>query len=304
MKRFLTGTLALTLLATTAATAFAQDGGGRGRWRENGGGQDGRGRHGAMADQGADAARDERRAAREARHADDDGGGRRNGMGRGSGGAPAPAPETYAAPSAPAPQWSGERRQRGDGGSAPAPQVYAAPSAPAPQWNGQRRQRGDGGQGWQGQTGGGSAPAPQWSGERRQQPDGGRGWDGHRDRGQTWHGERRPEWNGARQGFDHRGWEQRRPHYDRRHYPPVYRTQHRYRGPVYQPPYGFYARSWGFGDYLPRGWYAQEYRILDWWEYGLPIPPVGYDWVRIGDDAVLIDSFNGRVVQVVYDLFW
>jgi Ni/Co efflux regulator RcnB len=84
----------------------------------------------------------------------------------------------------------------------------------------------------------------------------------------------------------------------------VYHSQHRYRGPIYRPPSGFYDRSWVFGDIVPRGWYGFQYYIDDWWSYGLPVPPVGYEWTRIGDDAVLVDTFTGRIVQVVYDLFW
>ena len=59
-----------------------------------------------------------------------------------------------------------------------------------------------------------------------------------------------------------------------------------------------------FGEILPRGWYDEPYRLMDWWIYGLPMPPPGYDWVRVGYDAVQIDSWNGRVVQVVRMLFW
>ena len=68
--------------------------------------------------------------------------------------------------------------------------------------------------------------------------------------------------------------------------------------------FGFYVHVWNFGDYLPRGWYASNYRILDWWTYDLPVPPPGYAWVRVGDDALLIDEFNGRVIQVVRYVFW
>ncbi|MCI3135238.1 RcnB family protein [Phenylobacterium aquaticum] len=63
-------------------------------------------------------------------------------------------------------------------------------------------------------------------------------------------------------------------------------------------------RSWGFGDILPRGWWTPDYRLNNWWDYGLPIPPAGYDWVRVGDDALLVDMWSGRVVEVVYDVFW
>ena len=96
----------------------------------------------------------------------------------------------------------------------------------------------------------------------------------------------------------------RSPHWQQGRYPPVYRSHQRYRYGYYRPPIGFYSHSWGFGEYLPRGWYGSSYLLNDWWSYDLPFPPPGYDWVRVGDDAVLIDRFTGRIVQVVRYLFW
>lgn len=62
-------------------------------------------------------------------------------------------------------------------------------------------------------------------------------------------------------------------------------------------------RSWSFGDYLPGGWYSTAY-YLDWYRYGLPNPPVGCEWVRVGDNAILVDVWSGQVLSVYYDLFW
>lgn len=132
--------------------------------------------------------------------------------------------------------------------------------------------------------------------ERGREVNRGRNWSDDRGRDRNWYRER--AWRD--QGRD---WSRERPRYDRRYYPPVYHSQRRFRGPVWSPPVGFYSRSWVFGDTLPRGWYGQDYYI-DWWSYGLPIPPVGYEWVRIGDDAVMVDEFTGRIVQVVPNLFW
>jgi Ni/Co efflux regulator RcnB len=201
-----------------------------------------------------------------------------------------------------------------------APQPQAAP-APAEQHN-------DGGRNWRrggdgvvhnraGQVVGGPAPpsqAPalqnrdegrrgdgQWNGprgdrDRGDRNSGDRNWgdhgrDGPRGPDRRWEGDR--NWSGRD-----------RPRYDRRYYPPVFHAERRFRGPTYRPPVGFYDRSWVFGDIVPRGWYGSQYYIDDWWTYGLPVPPVGYEWTRIGDDAVLVDTFTGRIVQVVYDLFW
>lgn len=77
----------------------------------------------------------------------------------------------------------------------------------------------------------------------------------------------------------------------------------RYRAPAYRYPRGFYVRQWSFGDYLPGGWYGQSY-YLDAWQYGLPYPPVGCEWVRVGADALLVDVWSGQVLSVYYGLFW
>lgn len=94
------------------------------------------------------------------------------------------------------------------------------------------------------------------------------------------------------------------PRWDQHRYPPIYDSPSRYRGPGWRPPHGYYARAWRFGDILPRGWYGPQYQLLDWWAYDLPEPPYGYDWVRVGRDALLIDGYTGRIVQVVRLVFW
>jgi len=86
--------------------------------------------------------------------------------------------------------------------------------------------------------------------------------------------------------------------------PPVLWSQARYRIGGYRAPYGYYVRTWGFGDFLPRGWYGQNYWIGDFLDYDLPYPPPGYEWVRVGGDALMIDRYSGRIVQVVRGIFW
>lgn len=112
----------------------------------------------------------------------------------------------------------------------------------------------------------------------------------------------RSGWN--RNDRNGRGDNHGQPRWDRRNYPSVYRSLQRYRGPIYRTPPGFYLRVWSFGEVLPRGWYGDEYRLIDWWNYGLPMPPAGYSWVRVGSDVLLIDEFTGRIEQVVRDVFW
>lgn len=139
---------------------------------------------------------------------------------------------------------------------------------------------------------------PDWNrdrdGDRRDWRDDPRRWS--RDNQGRWDERRRQDW--ARQrGRDSGRWEQHR-------YPPVYSSHNRFRGPQWRPPRDYFVRSWRFGEVLPYGWYTPEYRVLDWWAYDLPEPPPGYDWVRVGEDALLVDDFDGRIVQVVRLVFW
>jgi Ni/Co efflux regulator RcnB len=129
--------------------------------------------------------------------------------------------------------------------------------------------------------------------------DGGNRDGGNRDGGR---------WNGANRDGDHRdGGNNPWRHGDRwqaGRAPPVFWSQNRFRIGGYRAPYGYYVRTWGFGDFLPRGWYGQDYFIGDFLDYDLPYPPPGYEWVRVGGDALMIDRYTGRVVQVVRGIFW
>lgn len=124
--------------------------------------------------------------------------------------------------------------------------------------------------------------------------------DGHGDRhdGDHHDGDRH-DWN----RHDNDRHDDRR-HWERGRYPDVYFSSHRYHYRSWRPPIGYYVRLWSFGDFLPRDWYGQEYFLTDAWNFDLPLAPPGYDWVRLGDDALLVDRYTGRVVQVVRAVFW
>jgi Ni/Co efflux regulator RcnB len=183
-----------------------------------------------------------------------------------------------------------------------APQAPAAVEAPQPRYRPQFR--GDGGQGLANRQG---DNARDRGGDRRSEGD--RRGDGARpdwNRPDESRGGRR--WDGDRNGGDRRDWDRRddrgRPHWQQGRYPQIYRSPQRYRYGYYSPPIGFYSHNWAFGEFLPRGWYGSDYMLDDWWDYDLPYPPPGYDWIRVGNDALLIDRYSGRVVQVVRYLFW
>ncbi len=97
-----------------------------------------------------------------------------------------------------------------------------------------------------------------------------------------------------------------RPRYDPQHFPRSVRAHQRYdwrgsRGWHDQP--GFYYQRWAYGMFLPTGWFTQDYWIDDYEDYDLPVPPYGYEWVRSGPDALLVDTYTGEVVEAVYGLF-
>ena len=73
---------------------------------------------------------------------------------------------------------------------------------------------------------------------------------------------------------------------------------------VYRRPHGWYAHRWVFGERLPRAWFVRDYWIGDWAIFGLIEPPDGLVWVRVGDDALLIDPDTGEIYEVAYDVFW
>jgi Ni/Co efflux regulator RcnB len=97
-----------------------------------------------------------------------------------------------------------------------------------------------------------------------------------------------------------------RPRYDPQHFPRQVRAHQHYdwhgsRGWRDQP--GFYYQRWAYGQFLPTGWFTQDYWIDDYEDYDLPVPPYGYEWVRSGPDALLVDTYTGEVVEAVYGLF-
>jgi Ni/Co efflux regulator RcnB len=54
---------------------------------------------------------------------------------------------------------------------------------------------------------------------------------------------------------------------------------------------------------LRRNNWAAPYLIADYWLFALEVPPVGYEWVRDGADAILINVATGEILQVEYGVF-
>jgi Ni/Co efflux regulator RcnB len=81
--------------------------------------------------------------------------------------------------------------------------------------------------------------------------------------------------------------------------------QYRYRAPTrYAYPYGYRPYRWSVGYRMPYGYYNSPSYILDWRAYRLPMPPMGYEWVRVDRDVVLVHMFSGYIRDVLYGLFY
>jgi Ni/Co efflux regulator RcnB len=83
-----------------------------------------------------------------------------------------------------------------------------------------------------------------------------------------------------------------------------FNAPHRFRGPSYRRPSGWYAHHWVFGETLPSLFWTSSYWLDDFSDFGLMPPPPGTVWVRDGSDALLIDRYDGSIIQVAYDVFY
>jgi hypothetical protein len=140
-----------------------------------------------------------------------------------------------------------------------------------------------------------------WRNDDRRHDD--RRW---RDDDRRWHGQR--DYRDARGRVWHYdpGWYQSWRHRHYRHHSGRYYARERFHVGVYIVPRSYVQRVWRSGDWLPRAYWhdAARYELRGWWRYGLYDPPYWATWVRVRDDAVLIDRGSGEVIDVVYDLFW
>lgn len=94
---------------------------------------------------------------------------------------------------------------------------------------------------------------------------------------------------------------------DRRYNYRSHRNSHRstYRLGHYNAPYRDYRyRRLNIGFSIGSLFYGNRYTINDPWQYRLPQAYYPYRWVRYYDDALLVDTRRGRVVDVIYGVFW
>jgi Ni/Co efflux regulator RcnB len=73
---------------------------------------------------------------------------------------------------------------------------------------------------------------------------------------------------------------------------------------IYYDPFGWGYRPYEIGWRLWPAYYESNYWINDPWDYDLPPPPPGTAWVRYWNDALLVDTWTGEVVDVIHNFFW
>jgi Ni/Co efflux regulator RcnB len=73
---------------------------------------------------------------------------------------------------------------------------------------------------------------------------------------------------------------------------------------IYYDPFGWDYQSYQVGWRLWPGYYGRQYWIDDPYQYRLPYAPPGTTWIRYWDDALLVDTWTGEVVDVIHNFFW
>ncbi len=73
---------------------------------------------------------------------------------------------------------------------------------------------------------------------------------------------------------------------------------------LYFDPFGWGYHRYNVGWRLWPSYYSSNYWLNDPSMYRLPYAQWPYKWVRYYDDAILVDTMSGQVVDVIYDFFW
>ncbi|MEO8453836.1 MAG: RcnB family protein [Sphingomicrobium sp.] len=82
------------------------------------------------------------------------------------------------------------------------------------------------------------------------------------------------------------------------------RNRNRFRLGIYYDPFGWGYQPYSIGWRLWPSYYSSSFWINDPWQYRLPYAPPGTRWVRYYDDALLVDTYTGEVVDVIRNFFW
>jgi Ni/Co efflux regulator RcnB len=99
------------------------------------------------------------------------------------------------------------------------------------------------------------------------------------------------------------GWDHRPPTVNKPTYQHNFQAARSFHIGPYHHPSGWAPHHWGYGQILPRAYWAPSYLIADYWLFALEVPPAGYEWVRDDTDALLVDVNTGEILQVEYGVF-
>ena len=77
----------------------------------------------------------------------------------------------------------------------------------------------------------------------------------------------------------------------------------RYNAAAFVAPSGFSYRRFSVGQHVPDVLLSDSVVLNNYHDYALVEPPAGLSWIRDGQDALLIDTRTGEVIQADYDLF-
>ena len=99
------------------------------------------------------------------------------------------------------------------------------------------------------------------------------------------------------------GWNNRPAQVDTASYQHNYQAARTFHVGVYRRPPGWAYHRWGYGQILPRAYWAAPYILADYWLFALEVPPVGFEWVRDDTDAILVNVTTGQIIQVEYGVF-
>lgn len=116
-------------------------------------------------------------------------------------------------------------------------------------------------------------------------------------------GEPHPGPQGYQRITEPRGWNARPAAVDPKTYQHNFRAARSFHVGPYQRPPGWRPHTWAYGQILPRAYWAPQYILSDYWLFALEVPPAGYEWVRDGNDALLVNTDTGEILQVEYGVF-
>jgi Ni/Co efflux regulator RcnB len=117
------------------------------------------------------------------------------------------------------------------------------------------------------------------------------------------HGEPHPGPHNYQRVTEPAGWDKRPATVDRAAYQHNFQAARVYHIGVYRRPPGWVAHRWGYGQILPRAYWAAPFILADYWLFALEVPPAGYEWVRDDTDAILVNISTGEILQVEYGVF-